>query len=155
MQRPSLTLLDGALQVLFAVVAQERGLAVDDGVDLDWTLPYALERAEHLARVVDLEVEALVVVLEQQLATVFVVGVRDVDEGLARVGEREEDLLLHLLELAGLDLPAIALFVVAKGVELLRYHELFRQILVDERDVVVVAPDLEDLLHALAGAAVP
>ena len=73
---------------------------------------------ERVARVVHLEVDALVLVLEQQLAAVLEVAVLDVDERLAEVGQPEEQLVLHLLELAALDLPVARALVEAEGEEL-------------------------------------
>src|SRR5262245_52480332 len=77
--------LHRALDVLFAVVAEQRALAFDLGVDLDRATPDSLDRAQHVARPVDLEIDALVVVPEQELTTVLVVLVLDVDERLTRV----------------------------------------------------------------------
>src|SRR6185369_5511709 len=97
-------LLQWPLNVLFAVEAQERRLLLDLRVDLHRTTPQTHHRLEHLARPVDTEIDALMIVREQQLAAIAEVGVLHVDERLPRVRELEEQLVLHLGELAALDL---------------------------------------------------
>ena len=109
----------------------------------------------HLARVVGAEVDALVIVLEEQLAAVVVVRVLDVDERVARVRELEEELLLDLLELARLDLVALVAVRPREAEQLVVAAEVGREELVDERDVVVERAHLEDLLLAEAEPQVP
>ena len=89
------------------------------GRDGDRALPHADQRGQRLARVVGAQIDAVVLVLEQELAAVSVVRVDDVDERIAEVRELEEQLLLHLLELAALDLEAIVPPGEAERVELL------------------------------------
>ena len=104
---------------------------------------------------VELEVDALVLVAQEELAAVVEVAVDDVDERLAEVRQAEQQPLLHLLELARLDLPVARPLVETEAVELLVDAELGREELVDESDVVVQRPHLEDLLPPLAEAHVP
>src|SRR5437764_14641178 len=94
-------------------------------------------------------------VAQQQLAAVLEVAILDHDHGLAAVGQRPEQLVLHLLELAAHDLPVAAALGEPERVELLLDAELEREELVDERDVVVELADLEQALSAQPGAAVP
>src|SRR3954465_3674246 len=107
------------------------------------------------AGVLLVEIGALVAVAQQQLRAVVVVGVLDEDEGLAEVGELEEDLLLHLRELARVDLVVAAALVHAEREELVLAAEVLGEELVQEGDVVVEPPHLEDLLAAEAEALVP
>ena len=93
--------------------------------------------------------------LQVQLAAVAVVGVHDVDDGLAQVGEGEEQALLHLAPVAAHDDVAARARVVAVDVELEALAELLGHEGVDEGDVVVDLPHLEDLLPAQAELAVP
>ena len=59
-------------------------------------------------------------------------------------------MLLHLWELAALDLIRLAAGVVAKTEQLVIAHKVERQKLVDERQVIVNPPHLENLLAAQA-----
>src|SRR6202048_879256 len=83
---------------------------------------------------------------EQKLSAVLEVAVHHLDDRLPEVGELLQELLLHLLELAVEDLPAVALLVEAVDEELLVGGEVGGYELIDEGDVVVVLADLEDLL---------
>ena len=83
------------------------------------------------------------------------VGVDHVDEGLAEVGQHAEQLVFDLLELAGLDLELPRATVLPEGEELLLSAKVEGEELVDEGDVVIEPPHLEDLLAPLAQLEVP
>src|SRR4051794_23248284 len=68
-------------------------------------LPHPLQPRQRIARVVHLEINTLVVMPQHELAAVLEVPILDVDERLPKVRHPEQELLLHLLELAALDLP--------------------------------------------------
>ena len=93
--------------MLAAIEANRHLLGLDQGEEVHGPLPHAHEALHDLARIVGTEIDALVIVAEQELAAVVVVRVLDVDERVAGVRELEEELLLHLLELARLDLVAL------------------------------------------------
>jgi hypothetical protein len=93
------------------------------------------------------EVDALVLVAEQELSAVLVVGVFDGDEGVAEVGELGEQLLFDRLELARVDLEAVVAVDHPKVKSLCSIDELRREKLVNEHDVGVERAHLEDLLR--------
>ena len=66
-------LLQRALHMFAAVEPKKRGLLFDDRVDLHRTAPTPHESLEHLAGPIEAKVDALVVVLQQQLTAVAVV----------------------------------------------------------------------------------
>ena len=123
-------------------------LLVHDGFDVDGAAPDALQIRQRVAGVVVLQLSPLELVLEIQLAAVFVVAVGHVDERPAVIGEARQQLLLDLLELPRGDVVGIIPFVVGKAEELVFVTELRREEGVDKRHVVVNAADLEDLLAA-------
>src|SRR5207248_1641851 len=129
--------------------------AVDAREDVDRPLPHARQRLERVARMVHLQIDALVLVLEHELAAVLEVAVLDVDERLPEVGQPEQQLVFDLLELAALDLPVARALVEPEGEELVAAAELLGEELVDEGDVVVELAHLEDLLLAEAEPAIP
>src|SRR5690606_15043602 len=106
-------------------------------------------------RLCTVEVDALVDVAEQQLATVLEVTVLDDDHRLAAVREHAQQLVFDLLELAAHDLPVARALLEAELIELLLDAELEREELVDERQVVVELAHLEDALATQAGASIP
>ena len=73
---------------------------------MDRPRPEAVQVAERVLGVVELQVDPEVLVLQVQLAAVPVVAVLDADDRLAEVGQAEQEPLLDLLELAALDLVA-------------------------------------------------
>src|SRR5262249_39442736 len=120
----SVDVLHALLGVVAPVEAHELALAVDLGHEVDRPLPDAVHVGQRVAAVVELEVDALVPVVHEELAAILEVPVDDVDERLPVVGEPEEQLVLHLLELAALDLPISRALVEAERVELLLGAEL-------------------------------
>ena len=137
------------------VERQQGGPPVDDRLDVHRTGPEAVEVTQRVLGVVELQVDAEVLVLQVQLAAVAVVAVLDPDDRLAEVGQVEQQPLLDLLELAALDLVRVVLVVVLEAEELVPAAEVRRQERVDERQVVVDPADLEDLLPAQAELLVP
>ena len=83
--------MDFLLLGLFAVEAEEHHVVVDAGLQVDGALPDFLDAFEGFDGVFDFDVEAVVLLSQIQLAGVFVVGVDDVDVGLAHVGEAVEE----------------------------------------------------------------
>ena len=79
---------------------EEPHLVLDAGLEVDGAAPEEAQAAERLDGGADLEVQAVPLVGEEELAAVEVVGVHDVDEGLSGVGEAVEQGLLDLLEVA-------------------------------------------------------
>src|SRR5262249_43068359 len=137
--------LGSLFRVVAAVEAQDLALAVDLGHQVHRPLPHPLQCGQRVTRVVELEVDTLVVVAQEQLGTVLEIAVLHIDEGLPEVGELEQQPFLDLLELAGLDLPVAAALVEAKVEKLLLAAELEREEFVDEGDIVVELAHLEDL----------
>src|SRR3954447_11469207 len=110
---------------------------------------------QRILRVVELQVDPEMLVVEVQLTTVPVVAVLHPDDRLAEVGQAEEQAILDLLELAALDLVRLVLVVVLEAEHLVASAEVGRQERVDEGDVGVEPADLEDLLPAQADLLVP
>jgi hypothetical protein len=132
-------------------LAIERELArrvVHHRFDVDGAAPDGEQVAERLARLIQLQLDPLVAMSQQQRAAIFEVGVLDLDHGLPEVGHREEQLLLDHLELARLDLVAAGALVIMEGEELMTVAEVLREEGVNEADIVVDAPHLEDLFAA-------
>src|SRR5690606_4584861 len=105
--------------------------------------------------VVDPQIDPPVVVPQEELPAVLVVAVLHEDEGVPRVRELLQELLLHLLELAGLDLEAIVPIRPLEGEQPVLHRELGGQELIDEGHVGVERADLEDLLLPQPEAEVP
>src|SRR5262249_34986211 len=97
--------LGALLRVVAAVEPEDLALAVDLGEDVDGPLPDLGDVGQRVARVVELEVDALVAVVQEQLGAVLEVPVDDIDEGLAVVGQAEQQLVLPLLGLPAAALP--------------------------------------------------
>ena len=110
---------------------------------------------ESLASVVQPQVHPFVPVRQVQLAAVAVVGVCDVDEGLAEVCQLEQQSPLHLREFPALDRVDLLSAVVGEGEQPVRAAEILGDEGVDEGHVIVEAADLEDLLSSQAEVLVP
>src|SRR3569832_785993 len=137
------------------LAAEELALVLDLREQRDRASPHLRGVAQRIPRLASIEIGALVDVAEQQLAAVREVAVLDDDHRLAAVGQHLQQLILHLLELAAHDLPVARALLEAERIELLVDTELEREELVEERDVVVELADLEQLLAAEPGAALP
>src|SRR5262249_14208383 len=125
------------------------------GEEVRRPLPDAGQAGQGVARVVELQVDPLVAVADEDLPAVLEVPVLHVDERLALGGEPGQQAILDLLGLPAVDLPVAGALVEAERVELLIDAELHGEELVDEGDVVVELPDLEDLAAAEPEAAIP
>src|SRR5882672_8969237 len=147
--------LDLAVGMIAPVVSHQDALAVDAGDDADGPPPHRLQIGQRVLGVIDAEVDAVVPVREQELASILEVAVDHLDDRLAEVGELLQELALHLLELAVEDLPAVRLLVEAVDEQLLLGGEVGGEELVDEGDVVVVLAHFEDLLAPQAQLLVP
>jgi hypothetical protein len=95
------------------------------------------------------------IVMEIQFTPVPIIAVLDPNDRLAEVSQVEEKTFLDLFELATLDLVKIILVVVFVAKHLVATAEVGSQERVDERDIVMDSPDLEDLLTAQAKLPVP
>src|SRR5690606_26812344 len=154
-RRTGASQLDLFLAASLPVKAQEHTLIVVAGDHVHRTLPDGVQADQGLAGLGALQILSIVPVRQEELAAVLVIGIHHFDDGLAEVGQLLQQLVLHLLELPGGDLPGRTLLVEAIGEQLLFDAEFRRQEGVDEGDVVVVAADLEDLLPPLAGLPIP
>ena len=101
-------------RVIRSVERQQGGPPVDARLEVDRPRPEAVQVAQRVLGVVELQVDPEVLVLQVQLAAVAVVAVLDPDDRLAEVGQAEQQPLLDLLELAALDLVRLVLVVVLK-----------------------------------------
>src|SRR5262245_24001452 len=117
--------------------------------------PDRLNVPQRLGRVIKLEVNARVLVLEQQLAAVAVIAVYYIDPRFSEVSQAEQEALLDFLEIARLNVVLPDLFLPGVGEQVVLDAELGRQEGVDERDVVMYTPDLVDLLPAQAQFLIP
>src|SRR5688572_26731562 len=141
--------------VLAAVVAQQPWPVVVDGLDVHGAPPHAVQVLQGVAALLEIEGHAFPPVLEIELAAVRVVGVHGVDDGLAEVGELEQQALLHLPPVLAQDDVAPRAHVVPVFEEGQALTELLGHEGVDEHDVVVDLPHLEDLLPPEAQLLVP
>src|SRR5271165_5502411 len=114
------------------------------------TGPKAVEMTECVLRVVQLQIDAEVLMKQIELSAVAVIAVLDPDDRLTEVGQVEQQPLLDLLELAALDLVGVVLIVVLVTEELMTTAEVNGQEGIDERHIVVDTANLEDLLSAKA-----
>src|SRR5687767_10992971 len=73
----------------------------------DRPFPHAHQRAQGLLGVVGAQIDALVLVPEQELAAIFEVAVLHVDEGVTGVGQLKEQLVFDLFEFARHDLVTL------------------------------------------------
>src|SRR5437899_687878 len=85
-----LGVLGGLLGVIAPVEAEQLALAVDLAEKVDRSLPHPVQVGQRVARVVELEIDALVMMAQQQLGAILEVALFDVNEGLAEVGELEQ-----------------------------------------------------------------
>src|ERR1700761_8240770 len=99
---------------------------------MDRTRPEAEKMTQRILRVVELQVDPEMLVLEVQLPPVPVVAVLHADDRLAEVGQAEEQAILDLLELATFDLVGLVLVVVLVAEHVVAAAELGSQEGVDE-----------------------
>src|SRR5207247_8751745 len=102
-----------------------------------------------------LQLDAFVLVLQQELSLVAEIAVDDVDERLAEVGELEEKSLLHLLEVAVGNLVHAGLRIEVVEEQLVLAAEILGEIVVDEGHIRAVLAHLEDLLATQPRLPVP
>ena len=94
-----------------AVEGQHGRLAVDDRLQMHRPAPEELEVGQRVRRLVQAQVDSVVLVPQQQFAAVAVVAVHYIDPRFAEVRQAEQQPLLDFLELARLDdvLPRLLL----------------------------------------------
>src|SRR5262249_32517316 len=112
--------------------------------------PDVLDVGQGVRRLVEPQLDARVLVLEQQLAAVAVVAVYYIDPRFSEVSQAEQEALLDFLEIARLDVVLAGLLGVGEREEPVADAERGGEEGVDEGDVVVDAADLKDLLPAQA-----
>src|SRR3954462_57594 len=104
---------------MFAAVEREQAaFAAEDGLDVGRPRPDALDVADRITRVVLLEFRAFEAVAQVELAAIGVIGVDDVNERLASVGQAGEELALYVIELAAGNFIHAALAIETVGEEL-------------------------------------
>ena len=118
---------------------------------MDRPFPQLIQVGERVLGVFQLQLDAAEAVLQVQLAPVLVVAVLHINDRPADVREIEQKPLFYLFKLAAFDFVVAAVGVVAEGKELVLAAEIERQELVDERQVVMDAADLEDFLPPQTG----
>src|SRR5438105_171932 len=106
------------LAELHAVERDQLGLIVDDRGKVDRPLPDAVQVAQRVPRLLEVQVHPLVPVLKEQLRPVPEVAVGDQQDRMAHVGQPKEEALLDRLEVAVGDLVAVGLRVVLVDEEL-------------------------------------
>ncbi len=151
----TLDLLQATIGEVATIKGEEASLLINNGLQVDRTGPDRVDIAHRVTGIVSLQINTLVAMAEVELTAVVIVAILDIDEGLTKVGEAEEELLFDLAKLTGGNLVAIAVTVVAKGEELIAQHKLGGQELIDEGDVIVEPAYLEDLLAPEAKLAIP
>jgi hypothetical protein len=117
--------------------------------------PEPFQIHQRVAGVIELQLYAVVLVIEEQFPAVLVIAVEHMDDWPAHVGQAEQKPFLNLGELAALDDVGVAVGLVAKREQLVLAAELQREELVDERQIVVDPADLKDLLAAKPSACIP
>src|SRR5262249_11484275 len=121
--------------VVGAVEGQRGRLAVDDRLQVRRPPPDELDVGQGVGRLVEPEVDARVLLPQEQLAAVAVVAVYYINPRLAEVRQAEEEPLLDFLELAGLNDVLAGLLLEGVGEHLLPGAKLRGQEGVDEGDV--------------------
>src|SRR5262245_6583572 len=141
---------------MFVSVEGEDDLAIlQDRFNMDRTFPKLVQVGERVLSVVRLQLNAAVAVLEEQLAAVLVVPILDIDDRPADVRQIKQQPLFHFVEFAAFDFIIARILVESEGKELVAAAEIEGQELVDERQVVVDAADLEDFLTSQACLPIP
>src|SRR5262245_65263323 len=108
--------------------------------------PDRLNVPQRLGRVIKLEVNARVLVLEQQLAAVAVIAVYYIDPRFSEVSQAEQEALLDFLEIARLDVVLPGLLGVGEREEAVADAELGGEEGVDERSEEHTS-ELQSLRH--------
>ena len=141
--------------MLFAVVTKQDMFAVGFRCDEGRAFPAAHDGGEGFPGIVGSQIHSAVLVLEQKLAAIAVVGVDDADVRVAEVRQREEEFFFDIFEGAAFDFEPVVSSGIAEGVEFLIANEFWREKFIDEGDVIVKGADLEDFFAAEAEAHVP
>src|SRR5437868_197843 len=119
-------------RLVLAVEAQGLPLGVEHRQQRHGPPPNPIEGRQRGTRMLRVQIDPLVAVVQQQLPAVLVVGVLDEDERLSEVRELVQDLVFDLLEVARVDLVVAGPLVEREREELLLLTELLREELVDE-----------------------
>src|SRR5581483_2533291 len=136
------------LAVLRAVVRQDRTCAVERRFDVHGPAPEPMQVRQRVARIIELQLDAVEVVFQVKLAAVLVIAIDYRDGRLAALGQAEQQPLLDLGKLPAFDLVVIGAWVVAEREELVLSAEFERKERVNERQIVVNLANFEDLLSA-------
>src|SRR5262249_27117060 len=145
----------GSDGVVGPVERQGRRLTVHDRLQVDGPAPDELNVRQGVGRVVQPQVHAVVVVLQEQLPAVAVVAVYYINPRFSEVRQAVKQPLLDLLELARLDHVLPGLLLEGEAEELVLPAELGGEERVDEGNIVVDAANLEDFLPPQAELPVP
>src|SRR5215471_7764456 len=108
--------------------------------------PQLMKAFQHFVEPIELEVDPFVLMEDVELTPIAVIPLGDRKNRLARVGEREEELLLDLLELATHDLEGVVVFVVVISEIFVLHTKFGGEKGVDEGEIVIELAYLEDLL---------
>src|SRR5262249_27234751 len=130
-------------------------LIVHDRLQMDRPAPDGLYVCQRVGRLVQLQVEPVMLVPQEQFAAVAVVAVHHVNPRFAEVGQAEQEPLLNLSKLPRLDDVILALLVVVERKKLMLLTKLRRQEGVDKGNIVMDAANLEDFFAAQAELLVP
>jgi len=134
--------LDLFFGMALAIEAEREALAFDARDEVYRTVPEGAEVFQGFPRIVLFQVLSVVLMREQELASVVEVGVHHFDDWIPEVGELGEEFTLHLPELSVENLPAIPLVIETVNEEFLFERKLGGEEGVDESAIPVVTPAL-------------
>src|ERR1043165_3446606 len=111
--------------MLLAVIADQPAFAVEYRLDMHRPVPNLLNVAHRVARMIQLQLHALVAMAQVQLSSVGMIRFRHINEWLARIREAGKKLLLYVFELAAGDFVHAALAIKFVGKQFMLLAEFF------------------------------
>src|SRR5262245_22935468 len=145
----------GFYGVVGAVERQHGWLAVDQRLEVHRAPPDVLYVSQRIRSVVQTQFHPVELVDEEEFSTIAVISVDYVDPRLPEVGQAEQEPLLDLLELAGINVVYPSLLLVGIGEHLILVTEFRRQESIDEGYIVMDSAHLEDFFSPEASLLVP
>ena len=131
-----------------AIVGKHAGLVLDHRLQVDRPGPDDLQVGHGVRRLVHLQIDAVVLVPQQQLSPVFVIAVYHKDPRFAEIRQAEKQALLDFGKLTRLNDVLLRVIIKGEGEHLVLHAEFGRQKRLDKANIVMNAADLEDFFPA-------